>query len=83
MVTDLVEIIESRVVTTSARVADYFGKEHKHVLDSIKALEKDMGVLGTEPKFRLSEYCRYYRAKVANVPHGQGRLYAPGDGFHG
>lgn len=56
MVTDLVEIIESRVVTTSTRVADYFGKEHKHVLDSIKALEKDMGVLGTEPKFRLSEY---------------------------
>lgn len=36
---NLCEIKESRVVTTSLRVAEIFGKEHKRVLQSIRELE--------------------------------------------
>lgn len=42
------------VYASSRDVAAFFGKQHKHVLDSIKALLAEAP--STEPNFRLSEY---------------------------
>lgn len=42
-----VRIENDRMITDSRNVADVFSKKHKHVLDSIRALEKDV------PNFRL------------------------------
>lgn len=36
--TDLVQIQNKQVVTTSLKVAEAFGKEHRHVLESIREI---------------------------------------------
>ena len=46
---NLVELNNSKVVTTSLQVAESFGKEHKHVLRDIRSLLKD--VSKNEPMF--------------------------------
>jgi Rha family phage regulatory protein len=48
---NLCEIKESRVVTTSLRVAEIFGKQHKHVLEAIRNIECSDGFRGSN--FRL------------------------------
>ncbi len=55
---DLVQIQESKVTTTSLKVAEVFGKEHRHVLRDIKALVDEIEQLenGGQSKFGLSSY---------------------------
>ena len=48
---NLCEIKDSRVVTTSLRVAEIFGKQHKHVLEAIRNIECSDGFRGSN--FRL------------------------------
>ena len=36
--TNLVEIKNNQIVTSSRQVAESFGKQHKHVLDSIREI---------------------------------------------
>lgn len=33
---DLVEVVNNQAVVSSRQVAEHFGKEHRHVLDSIR-----------------------------------------------
>ena len=56
MVTDLVEVVNSRAVTTSLRVAEYFEKDHFVVLRSIKDIIKDSAGELTDCNFVVSEY---------------------------
>lgn len=51
---DVVKIVNGQVVTTSRKVAEVFEKQHKHVLESIRAMEIPESY--REPNFRLSEY---------------------------
>lgn len=44
--TNLVEVNNEQVVTTSIMVAETFGKQHKHVLRDIRTLEKDVPNFG-------------------------------------
>lgn len=37
---NLVQIIDRQVVVSSRQVAEKFGKEHKHVLDSVREILK-------------------------------------------
>ncbi len=49
-------------VTTSRKVAEYFGKEHKHVIESIeKLLEKDGSSFGLISMFVISKYKDKYK----------------------
>lgn len=54
MLKNAVTVIDGRAVTTSMKIAEIFGKQHKHVLDSIRKLEAPKEF--TEPNFRLSEF---------------------------
>ena len=49
----LVAVENEHAVTTSLRVAEVFGKQHKHVLEAIKSL--DCSEEFREPNFRLSK----------------------------
>ena len=40
----MVEIVQNKAVTTSRQVSEYFEREHKHVLDSIKDIISSLGV---------------------------------------
>lgn len=52
---ELVQIINNQVVVSSRKVADSFGKQHKHVLDSIKDI---LGVAenSADPMFQETTY---------------------------
>ena len=50
----LVAVENEHAVTTSLRVAEVFGKQHKHVLEAIKSL--DCSEEFREPNFRLSKF---------------------------
>ena len=49
-----VELKDGKAVTTSLKIAEVFGKQHKHVIDSIRKIEAPTAF--TEPNFRPSEY---------------------------
>jgi len=53
---DLVSVDHGQAVTTSRRVAEYFGKRHRDVLRSIQALVEQVDPDFTERSFALSEY---------------------------
>jgi len=54
-INSLVTIRDRKATTTSLVVAEYFGKRHTHVIDSISNLVADLGSEG-QPNFRLSSY---------------------------
>lgn len=54
MLKNAVTVIDGRAVTTSLKIAEVFGKQHKHVLDAIRKLEAPEDFTG--PNFRLSEF---------------------------
>ena len=47
---ELVFIQKEQALTTSLKVAEYFGKRHNHILRAVE------GLINTEPKIGLSEY---------------------------
>ncbi|MEY4751375.1 MAG: hypothetical protein RIQ60_3589 [Pseudomonadota bacterium] len=53
---DLVSVDHGQAVTTSRRVAEYFGKRHRDVLRSIQALIEQVEPDFTERSFALSDY---------------------------
>lgn len=48
----VVTIKDDSIVTTSRDVADYFGKQHKHILDLIDGLLAEPDAAAIEPNFR-------------------------------
>lgn len=58
--TNLVEVNNEQVVTTSIMVAETFGKQHKHVLRDIRNLEKDVP---PRTMFFKNEYFDKYKRK--------------------
>lgn len=71
----LVIIENSKVVTTSLRIAEYFGKAHNEVLKAIRALE--CSELFRAVNFSLSEYTR----TNGNVTKSYPMYYITRDGF--
>lgn len=71
----LVIIENSKVVTTSLRIAEYFGKAHNEVLKAIRALE--CSELFRAVNFALSEYTR----TNGNVTKSYPMYYITRDGF--
>lgn len=53
-ITNLVEVINNQTTTTSLKIAEYFGKLHKHILEKIKDLQCSEEF--TRTNFRPSEY---------------------------
>jgi anti-repressor protein len=51
-----VEVIDGKPVTTSRQVAEFFGKEHKHVLRDIEQILAQVPENSGKPNFGLSEY---------------------------
>ena len=51
-----VTLHDGKAVTTSIAVAEYFHKQHKHVLDAIEKLKAECPPEFNEPNFRLVEY---------------------------
>ena len=49
----VVSIVNHRPVTTSKAIADFFHKQHKHVLEKIESLRTDLPAEWYEPNFRL------------------------------
>lgn len=47
---------EEQLVTTSLKVAEKFGKEHKHVLDSIRTLQANMSTADFSALFKEDSY---------------------------
>ena len=54
MIKNAVELKDGKAVTTSLKIAEVFGKQHKHVIDAIRKIEAPSTF--TEPNFRPSEY---------------------------
>ena len=54
MLKNAVTVADGQPVTTSLKVAEVFGKQHKHVIEAIRKLEIPKEV--SEPNFRLSSY---------------------------
>ena len=50
---NFVQIQNSQIVTTSEFVAQAFGKQHKHVLEKIEQISKEIKASFFEPNFRL------------------------------
>jgi Rha family phage regulatory protein len=48
------QVVDGIVTTTSKDVAEMFGKEHKHVMESIKKLVEKLDF--NQPNFRPVEY---------------------------
>ncbi len=71
----LVSVRGDQVVTTSLKVAEYFGKEHKEVLRAIKSMECSCDF--RERNFALSEYVR----KNGNIRSTYPMYYLTRDGF--
>lgn len=54
--TPILSIVEGVPVVSSLKVADHFGKQHKHVLEAVQRIVQDTPEDFTEPNFRPSEY---------------------------
>ena len=50
---NFVQIQNSQIVTTSEFIAQAFGKQHKHVLEKIEQISKEIKASFFEPNFRL------------------------------
>lgn len=72
---ELVTAVNGQAVTTSLRVAEYFGKAHNDVLKAIRALECSDSF--REGNFSLSDYTR----KNGNVTKSYPMYYMTRDGF--
>lgn len=71
----LVAVENEHAVTTSLRVAEVFGKQHKHVLEAIKSL--DCSEEFREPNFRLSKIAY----QNGNIKKQLPMYYITRDGF--
>lgn len=72
---ELVTAVNGQAVTTSLRVAEYFGKAHNDVLKAIRALECSDSF--REGNFSLSDYTR----KNGNITKSYPMYYMTRDGF--
>lgn len=61
---ELVTLYKNQLVTDSRQVAEHFGKEHRHVLDAIRNLEKGMPKIGQTPLM-------FYKSTYINEQNGQ------------
>lgn len=75
--TELVEIVRKQAVTTSLKVAEIFGKEHKNVIRDIDKIVSDMAEVASEQessKLRSLETAKMFRKSSYKV-EGQLRSY--------
>lgn len=61
---ELVHIDNQQVVTDSRSVAKHFGKEHRHVLDAVRNLQKGMPKIGQTPSM-------FHETTYVNEQNGQ------------
>lgn len=64
---NLVTVINENIVVSSRDVAEHFGKDHRHVLDSIRVIEKGLPKIGHTPLFFETTYINEQNKQVYSM----------------